>query len=173
MADYIDDYYANGGSGEFDSTKIDFVDNFYANGGAAAFDWSHPNTSLSDDDADNAKDLSKKNFGKTLGKIADGILKYGNGFASLLTRIGVITDPTLKISANNVDLSKAKLALAALAVREKEVIAALPKDPPPPNSTYFGIDFSKPVTWVVVGILLVVAYKLFTLTPQVVAMPKK
>ena len=173
MVDYIDDYYANGGSGEFDSTKIDFVDNFYANGGAAAFDWSHPNTSLSDDDAENAKDLRKRNFGETLGKIADGILKYGNGFASLLTRIGVIPDPTLKISSNNVDLSKAKLALAALAVREKEVAAKMEKDPPPPNSTYFGIDFSKPVTWVVLGILIVVGYKLFTLTPQVAVTPKK
>lgn len=167
--DSVDEYYANGGSGTFDSTKVDFVDDFYANGGATNFDWSNPNPSLSEDDATNAQDLSKKNFGDTLGKIADGILKYGNSFASLLTRIGVIPNPTLQISNNNVDLSKAKLALAALAVREKQVADKNVTPPPPSNSTYFGIDFSKPTTWIVAFIILFGVYKLYTIQPPIVA----
>ena len=121
---------------------------------------------------DNVTDSIKqaKEFEDTkVGRILSVVLDKGQSFLNLLKGFGLIKDVAQPISYGNIDKPKAR-ALYDSGQLQQEKDFTFKEPPPAPNSTYFGVDFSKPVTWLVIALLAFLLYKTFN-TPPVAVQP--
>ena len=105
------------------------------------------------------KELDKaKEFKDTqLGLILGGILTYGNAFSKLLTDFGIIKNPTIPISKDNIDFAEYKKRVESGEIKQSNNTYQ-PPPPPPVNSTFLGLNFSNPSTIfsIFLGITLIV-----------------
>ncbi len=99
-----------------------------------------------------------------VGKVLYTVLNVGQSYVNLLKNAGIIKDPTLPISYQNIDKAKLDTALKDGTLNQS---VYYPENKAPVNSTYFGIDFSKPLTWVIMFLAAWGLFKLFNSTPAV------
>lgn len=119
---------------------------------------------------ENAKKEAKSLGDTRVGKFLNGVLTYGNDFLKLAMGFKILIDPSSPVSYKNIDKTKLE-EVANTGELDRSFFSKTPStDPPKSNSTYFGIDFSNPLTWVVVAFALWGLYKLFNQVP-VVAQP--
>lgn len=106
-----------------------------------------------------------------VGKVLYTILAVGERVIDDLIKIKGLKDPTAPISYENID----KVALEkALKEGKLKQTVYYPESQAPVNSTYFGIDFSKPLTWIIVLLAVWGLYKLFNSSPPMQTVsPKK
>ncbi|MEA5426810.1 hypothetical protein [Arcicella lustrica] len=114
-------------------------------------------------------DDAKANGNTALVNTLNSVLYYGNSFLDLLKKGGVLKDPISPISISNIDQAKVeefvKSGQIQYVIQNKNPITPTT----PVNSTYFGIDFSKPLTWVIVVLAGWGLYKVFNSSPPTVA----
>jgi hypothetical protein len=101
-----------------------------------------------------------------VGRILSTVLEQGQSFLGLLKGFGIIKNVAEPISYANIDKEKARQMYDSGQLRQQSTYQI---EPPKTggNSTYFGIDFSKPVTWIVVFVICLLLYKVFNATPAV------
>ena len=102
-----------------------------------------------------------------VGRILSVVLDKGQSFLNLLKGFGIIKDVTQPISYANIDKPKARaLYDSGQLQQQNDFTFKEPKEVN--NSTYFGVDFSKPVTWLVIALLAFLLYKTFNAPPVAV-----
>lgn len=117
---------------------------------------------------ENAKKEAKSLGDTKVGKFLNGVLTYGNDFLKLAMGFKILIDPSSPVSYKNIDKTKLE-EVANTGELDRSFFSKTPNtDPPKLNSTYFGIDFSNPLTWVVVAFAIWGLYKLFNQVPVAV-----
>jgi hypothetical protein len=124
--------------------------------------------SLNTETADNVNKAigEAKSFEDTkVGRILSVVLDKGQSFLTLLKGFGVIKDVSQPISYGNIDKTKAKVLYDSGQLQQQTDFNITPP-PAVNNSTYFGVDFSKPVTWLVIALLAFLLYKTLNTPPN-------
>lgn len=127
-----------------------------------------PNSTLDKttiDAVETAKKEAKALNDTKVGKFLNGVLEFGNSFLKLAVGFGLVKNPSMPISYENIDKTKLQQVANSGELDRTIVINTPSPDPPKTNSTYFGIDFSNPLTWVVVAFAIWGLYKLFNQVP--------
>lgn len=119
----------------------------------------------------NAINKSKSIEDTKVGQVLSSVLNYGTKFLNLLYGFKIL-DPSKPISYEGFDQAELDKQLKAGTLNQ---LAYTPNSAPATNSTYFGIDFSKPLNWVLVILALWAVYKIINMAsepkPATVATP--
>lgn len=117
-------------------------------------------------------DSAKASGNTKLAKIMDEVFKYGKTALELLVATGVIkTASNIAPDTVDVDTYDRNVTSAKKAAADKSNETNTPKG----NSTYFGIDFSSPIVWlIIIGIvILFFAFNSSSNKPQQVYIPQQ
>lgn len=118
-------------------------------------------------------DSAKATGNTKLAKIMDEVFKYGKVALEILVGTGIIkTASNINPGTIDVDAYDQNVALSKQAVANKSTGST---NTPQSNSTYFGIDFSSPIVWlIIIGIvILFFAFNSSSNKPQQVYIPQQ
>lgn len=117
-------------------------------------------------------DSAKATGNTKLAKIMDEVFKYGKTALDILVSTGIIKTAS-RISPDTVDVDAydQNVALSKQAVANKSTGT---NNTPQSNSTYFGIDFSSPIVWlIIIGIVVLIFAFNSSSKPQQVYIPQQ
>ncbi len=117
-------------------------------------------------------EAAKTGGDKKLEKIMSNVFKYGKAALDILIGTGVIRNANYPIRASNIDSSK--YDETATQVQQKATSSTSSGSAnTPSNSTYFGIDFSSPIVWIIIVAIVVLIFSLNSnKQPQQVYVPQ-
>lgn len=122
-------------------------------------------------------EASKASGDKKLEDIMSKVFKYGKSVIDILVSTGVIKNANAPISKENIDTSKYDETVKEV---QKKVLSSsgvssnvLGGGITPQNSTYFGIDFSSPIVWLIIVAVVILIFSLSkSSSPQQVYLPQ-
>lgn len=116
---------------------------------------------------------AKYSGNEKLGKVMDFVFKYGKSALEILVGLNIIkTGSTQKaITPDSVDTEAfdnyVQSAKTKVVNQEKVPVST------PTNSTYFGIDFSSPIVWIIIVAIVILIFSLKSSSPQAVYLPQQ